>query len=69
VAAVHRAIVAAGEDAAIVSHGGPLKLLRALLRGGTPDLLAPAPAIGSVELVVVQPPAIQPPAATAPRIR
>ena len=53
VSEVCRDIVAAGEDAAIVSHGGPLKLLRALLRGETPDLLAPAPSIGSVELVVV----------------
>jgi alpha-ribazole phosphatase len=50
---VHRALATAGEDAAIVSHGGPLKLLRALLRAETPDLLAPAPPIGSVEVLVV----------------
>ena len=38
----------ADEDCAVVSHGGPLKVLAALLRGETPDLLAPAPPLGSV---------------------
>jgi alpha-ribazole phosphatase len=40
------------EDCVIVSHGGPLKLLRALLLGRPMDLLAPAPPIGSVTQVV-----------------
>jgi alpha-ribazole phosphatase len=48
VAAVHADLRAAGADCLIVAHGGPLKLLAALLRGETPDLLAPAPPLGSV---------------------
>ena len=48
---VHRAIHATGEDCAIISHGGPLRLLAALIRGAPPDLLAPAPAIGSVQVL------------------
>lgn len=41
----------------VVAHGGPLKLLAALLRGEAPDLLAPAPALGSVtEVTAPQPP-------------
>lgn len=36
---------------AVVSHGGPLRLLGPLLRGEPPDLLRPAPALGSIELV------------------
>ncbi len=32
----------------VVSHGGPIKLMAAILRGGTPDLLAPAPPLGSI---------------------
>jgi alpha-ribazole phosphatase len=53
VRAVHRDLLAAGEDCAVISHGGPLKLLAALLRGDPPDLLAPAPPIGSVQVVAV----------------
>jgi len=49
VAAVHQALRDAAEDCAVVAHGGPLKLLAALLRGMAPDLSAPAPAIGSVQ--------------------
>lgn len=52
VRAVHRALCDNGEDCAVVAHGGPLKLLAALLRGEAPDLLAPAPAIGSVQVIV-----------------
>ncbi len=49
VAAFHAMLRATGEDGVVVSHGGPLKLLAALLRGDeAPDLLAPAPAVGSV---------------------
>lgn len=47
---VHADIVARGEECAVVSHGGPLRLLAALLRGEPPDLLAPAPPIGSIEV-------------------
>lgn len=49
---LHRALVAEGRDCAVISHGGPLRLLAALLRGAPPDLLAPAPAQGSVQVLV-----------------
>jgi alpha-ribazole phosphatase len=39
------------EDCVVVSHGGPLKVLGALLRGQAVDLLAPPPAIGSVTAI------------------
>jgi alpha-ribazole phosphatase len=48
---VHQEMRAAGEDCIVVSHGGPLKVLAALLQGETPDLLAPAPALGSVTVI------------------
>lgn len=35
-------------DAIVISHGGPLKLMTAILRGEPPDLLAPAPPLGSI---------------------
>ena len=38
----------------IVAHGGPLKVLAALARGHTVDLLAPAQPLGSV--LVIPPP-------------
>lgn len=38
-------------DGVVVTHGGPLRLLPALLRGEVPDLLAPAPPLGSVTWV------------------
>lgn len=51
-ASLLRRIESLGRDlpdaAIVVSHGGPLKLLAAILRGQQPDLLAPAPAIGSI---------------------
>ena len=34
----------------VVSHGGPLKVLAALIEGRPVDLLAPAPALGSMTL-------------------
>lgn len=49
---VHQAIRATGDDCAVISHGGPLKVLSALLRGVEPDLLAPQPAIGSITIIV-----------------
>jgi alpha-ribazole phosphatase len=42
------------EDCVVVSHGGPLKVLNALLLGKPIDLLAAAPAIGSVTCVICQ---------------
>jgi alpha-ribazole phosphatase len=51
VRAVHQASVAAGQDCVIVSHGGPLKLLAALIRREVPDLLATAPPMGSVQVL------------------
>jgi alpha-ribazole phosphatase len=39
------------EDCVVVSHGGPLKVLGALLRGQPVDLLAPPPAIGSITVL------------------
>jgi alpha-ribazole phosphatase len=53
VSAFHDDLMRAAEDCIVVSHGGPLKVLRALLTGRQVDLLAPAPAIGSVEVFEV----------------
>lgn len=39
------------EDCIVVAHGGPLKVLAALLRGDPVDLLAPAQPMGSVLLL------------------
>lgn len=38
----------AGEACIVITHGGPLRLIPALLRGEAADLLAPAPPIGSI---------------------
>jgi alpha-ribazole phosphatase len=35
-------------DHVVITHGGPLKVLTPLLRGLPVDLLAPAPALGSI---------------------
>jgi alpha-ribazole phosphatase len=48
VAAFHAALASICGDQIVVSHGGPLKILQALLAGREPDLLAPTPAWGSV---------------------
>jgi alpha-ribazole phosphatase len=46
----------------VLSHGGPLRLLRALLQGQTADLLARPPGLGSLEILrVVAPVRVQPP--------
>jgi alpha-ribazole phosphatase len=47
VRAVRDEIRLAREDCVVVSHGGPLKVLAALLRGERPDLLASPPPLGS----------------------
>jgi alpha-ribazole phosphatase len=39
------------DDVIIVTHGGPLKLLSPMLKGGVVDLLAPAPGFGNVEVI------------------
>jgi alpha-ribazole phosphatase len=61
VRAVLQVIVATRQDCVIVSHGGPLKLLAALIRREPPELLAAAPPLGSVQLLTGRP--------RAPRIR
>ena len=48
-------LLSAGEDAVVIAHGGPLKLMRAVLVGDAPDLLAAAPPLGSVTMLSVQP--------------
>lgn len=50
VQAAGRDILRDRQHCVIVAHGGPLKLLAAMLRGEPPDLLAPAPKLGSIEL-------------------
>jgi alpha-ribazole phosphatase len=42
------------QDCIVVSHGGPLKVLQALLRSKPIDLLAPAPAFGSATHLTCQ---------------
>lgn len=42
---------ALAEPVAVISHGGPLRLLGALLRDEPPDLLAATPPLGSVTIV------------------
>lgn len=42
-----------GGDAIVISHGGPLKVLRAILLGQMIDLLGPPPALGSVETIIL----------------
>ena len=44
----HATLRALGRDCVVVSHGGPLKVLRSLLAGEAVDLLTPPPALGSV---------------------
>jgi alpha-ribazole phosphatase len=45
-------ILRAGVDCVVVAHGGPLKLMRAIMDGGTPDLLGAPPALGSACVVL-----------------
>lgn len=52
VSAAFAAITALPGDHVIITHGGPLRVLAALARGLPVDLLAPAPALGSVDIVV-----------------
>lgn len=43
----------ARQGGVIVSHGGPLKVLAALLKSEVPDLLVPPPPLGSAETFVL----------------
>jgi alpha-ribazole phosphatase len=45
---VFQSLLLAGVDCAVISHGGPLRVLGALARGVTPDLLASPPPFGAV---------------------
>ena len=51
VTALHAVLVAEPRPWLVVSHGGPLRLLAAMLRGETPDLLAPSPPLGAMRLI------------------
>ena len=48
-----RMITRQSRSCVVISHGGPLRLLAACLRREKPDLLAEAPALGSLQLVRV----------------
>jgi alpha-ribazole phosphatase len=51
ISAFHASLHKAQQDCAIVSHGGPLKVLAALLSGHSVNLLAAAPPLGSIRIV------------------
>jgi alpha-ribazole phosphatase len=55
VAAFHGHLRRDGQNCAVVSHGGPLKILAALLRGNPVDLFAATPSLGSVNALNCQP--------------
>jgi alpha-ribazole phosphatase len=55
ISAFHAGLRQARQDCAIVSHGGPLKVLAALLSGHSVDLLAAAPPLGSIRIVTCPP--------------
>lgn len=57
VAAFHADLIADNRDAVVVSHGGPLRILRSLLLGLPVDVLAPPPGLGAVEWVTAAGPA------------
>jgi alpha-ribazole phosphatase len=41
-------LITEDEDCAVISHGGPLRILRALACGAAPDLLAAPPSFGEM---------------------
>ena len=51
VAGFARMLTDMGRPCAVISHGGPLRLLPALLRGDAVDLLAAAPGLGTLRVV------------------
>jgi alpha-ribazole phosphatase len=46
----HADLIATDVKKIVVSHGGPLKILQALLAGREPDLLAASPPLGSITI-------------------
>jgi len=46
-----RMLLDRGRPCAVISHGGPLRLLPALLRGEAADLMSPSPGIGTLQIV------------------
>ncbi len=54
VAGFARRLARDGRPCVVVSHGGPLRLLPALLIGDAPDLLAPAPEPGRLRIVAAR---------------
>jgi len=50
-----RTIIEEAVGCAVISHGGPLKILHALACGATPDLLAPPPPFGGIIALTVGP--------------
>lgn len=50
VSAFYSQILRNGEDCVVVTHGGPLKILRALRVGADIDLMAPAMALGEMAM-------------------
>ena len=50
VSALHRDLMAEARPFLVVSHGGPLRLLAAMLRGEPSDLLAASPPMGTIQL-------------------
>jgi alpha-ribazole phosphatase len=55
VRAFHAEMMRDHRDCVVVSHGGPLKILAALLDGRSVDLLSAAPPLGSVQVFTVCP--------------
>jgi alpha-ribazole phosphatase len=53
VTAAFEEIMACAGDHVVVTHGGPLRILSALARQAPIDLLTPAPALGSVEIIEI----------------
>ena len=51
ITAVQADLLARNRSCLLVSHGGPLRLLGPMLAGAPPDLLAPAPAMGTLRIV------------------
>jgi alpha-ribazole phosphatase len=51
ISAFHAGLRQAQQDCVVVSHGGPLKVLAALLSGHAVDLLTAAPPLGSIRIV------------------
>lgn len=51
ITAVQADLLAHNRPCLLVSHGGPLRLLGPMLAGAPPDLLAPAPAMGTLQII------------------